>query len=1051
MAPVAEPLFRKTVTVLFCDVTGFTSLGERVDPETMRRVMIRYFDEMRTVLERHGGTVEKFIGDAIVAVFGVPLVHEDDALRAVRAADEMRRALELLNDGLEERFGLRLEERIGINTGEVVVGDPATQQTVATGDAVNVAARLQQAAQPGDILLGRETFRLVRDRVDAGPLQAFSLKGKADAVSPWRLEQVHERAAGMLRRLDSPFVGRQAERELLERAYQATVEESGCRAFAVVGPPGIGKTRLAQECVSRLLSAAVLQGRCLPYGEGITFWPITEIVRSAASISSDDTPAEARAKIAALLPPIEESALVCERVCGTIGLGERAPRTEESFWALRRLFEAIASARPLVIVLEDLHWAEPALLDLLQYLVGWSTGAPILILCLTRPELIDARPSLGADAVVLEPLPDSEIEALTASALGSQPVDPVVAERVAEAADGNPLFAEEFVRMLVDEGALAGEAGVWSATRDLDELAVPASINALLAARLDRLDADEREAIQCAAVVGKEFWWGSVADLVDPELCDDVATRLHALVRKRLIVPAGSAVIVGEDAFRFSHILVRDAAYGALPKSRRADLHERHAGWLLGKSDGRATQMEEIVGYHLEQAFRTRAELGPADAAAAGLAARAVKHLAASGRRALERGDSHAAAGLLGRASALGEAAAAEVAPELGTALMQSGALSEAEDVLSRAVEAATRAGDARRAAHAAVVRGDVHLRTHPTWALEETRTVGEQAIETFARAEDDRGLAVALRLLSFTQAWHCEWHAMTEALERALLHADRTGDLLLRATIVTSLNVSLYYGPTPVDEVIRRYEAVLESVEDESVASGETSCLLAGVLAMSGRFDEARSFAGRGTMILAELGQRVRLGIARAYVADAELLAGDARAAEHELVEAYATLDGIGNKSGAFSAAWELASILCGQGRHDEADRWAAPGRDVLEESDVMTRVTGLATEARLAAHAGRGEHAASVARRAVTLADRTDALNVRARTWLALAEVMRLEGKEAQSDDAVRTAVALYESKGNVTAAGSARATGRSSPTAPNPSSSTISGSSSAGTGST
>ena len=498
--------------------------------------------------------------------------------------------------------------------------------------------------------------------------------------------------------------------------------------------------------------------------------------------------------------------------------------------------------------------------------------------------------------------------------------------------------------MLVDEGALAGDAGVWSATRDLDELAIPATINALLSARLDRLDADEREAIQCAAVVGKEFWWGSVADLVDPELCDDVATRLHALVRKRLIVPAGSAVIVGEDAFRFSHILVRDAAYGALPKSRRADLHERHADWLLAKSEGRATQMEEIVGYHLEQAYRTRVELGPADAAAAELAGRAAKHLAASGRRALERGDSHAAARLLRRASALGENAAAEVAPELGTALMQSGALREAEDVLSRAVEAASRTGDARRAAHAAVVRGDVHLRTHPTWALEETRTVGEQAIETFARVEDDRGLAVALRLLSFTHAWHCEWQAMTEALERALLHADRTRDLLLRATIVTSLNVSLYYGPTPVDEVIRRYETVLDSVEDESVASGETSCLLAGALAMSGRPDEARAFASRGTMILAELGQRVRLGIARAYVADAELLAGDARAAEHELVEAYATLDGIGNKSGAFSAAWELASILCGQGRYDEADRWAAPGRDVLEESDVMTRVTGLA-----------------------------------------------------------------------------------------------------------
>jgi class 3 adenylate cyclase/tetratricopeptide (TPR) repeat protein len=1016
-----EELVRKTVTVLFCDVVGSTSLGESVDPETTRRVMLRYFDETRTVLERHGGTVEKFIGDAVMAVFGVPVVHEDDALRAVRAADELRTGLGKLNGELEQQWGVRLEWRMGVNTGEVVVGDPSGTQTIASGDTVNVAARLQQAAEPGDVLLGRETYRLVRDRIEAGPLQAFSLKGKREAVAPWKLEQLHERAAGMLRRLDSPFVGRDREREAIERSYRAAVEESACRLLALLGAPGIGKTRLAQECISRLLSAQVLQGRCLPYGEGITFWPITEIVRSAASISTDDGPEAARAKVARLLRRSEDAALVCDRVCGTIGFGGGTPRTEESFWALRRLFESIAAARPLVLVFEDLHWAEPTLLDLLEYLVGWSSGAPILLFAIARPELIDTRASLGGGAIVLEPLGADEIGALAANALGSLPVDPAVVARVTEAADGNPLFAQEFARMLVDDGLLAGDTGVWTATDSLDSLAVPPSINALLAARLDRLDAQEREVVQCASVVGKEFWWGSVAELVEPRLRADVASRLQALVRKRLVFPAGSSAIIGEDAFRFSHILVRDAAYAALSKSRRAEMHERHAEWLLAKSGERATEVEEIVGYHLEQASRARTELAPIDPAAAALARRAAGHLAAAGRRALARGDTSAAVGLLRRASTLDERAGAELAPELGRALVESGALAEADELLSGAIEKANAAGDEGRAAHAAVVRAEVRFRTNPTWAVEETRTVAEAAIATFTRCDDDGGLAQALRLLSATHASQSEWQAMKNALERARLHAERVRDLRSLAAIEMWLNVSLYYGPTPAEETIARYHAVLQTAEDESVVAGQTACLLAGALAMTGRFGEARTYAGRGTMILTGLGLPVGLGHARAYIADAELLAGDANAAEHELMEAYAIHDGIGDRSGAMSFAIDLAHLLCTQGRYDEADQWAALGRDLLDESDVMTRVTGLAAEARLAAHAGREREAMELAARAVELAERTDALNLRGDAWSSLAEVLRQARAHDEAREAAASAVRLYELKGNVVAAGS------------------------------
>jgi class 3 adenylate cyclase/tetratricopeptide (TPR) repeat protein len=1022
-----EPLVRKTVTILFCDVVGSTALGENVDPETARRVMLRYFDEARTVLERHGGTVEKFIGDAVVAVFGVPALHEDDALRAVRAADELRRALDELNRELGERWGVRLEWRMAVNTGEVVVGDPASTQTIGSGDTFNVAARLQQAARPGQILLGRETHRLVSDRVEAGPLESFSLKGKAEAVTRWQLEEVHERAADMLRRADSPFVNRERERDELERVYFETVENSSCRLVVVLGPAGLGKTRLAQEFVSRLLAAQVLHGRCLPYGDGITFWPITEVVRDVASISPDDSPDVARAKVTSLLPPSEESELIGERVCTTIGLAEHDPRPEEAFWALRRLFEELARQRPLVLVLEDIHWAEPTLLDLLEYLVGWSSGSPMLLLCLARPELTETRPSFATNAVGLEPLEADEIAALAANALGGAPLDDGVASRVVGAADGNPLFAEELVRAFVDDGALARVEGAWSATGDLGDLRVPPSINALLSARLDRLAPEEREVIRRAAVVGKEFWSGAITNLVPHELRADVAQLLHALVRKRLIVPAGSAPIAGEDAFRFNHILVRDAAYNALPKSLRAELHERHAELLLAKAGARATEIEEIVGFHLEQAFNAHTDLGGIDEHAHRLGELASTYLASAGRRALDRGDMHAAAALLHRATELvdDDRLFAELASDLGFALMELGRLAEAESLLSRAIDVATRLGKPDLQAHAAVVRGYVRFRTDPTGGLEETRAVAEDAIETFTPLDDPHGLAHAWRLLSLTHSWHCQWSAMEGALRQALEHAQRAGDRRELTTIVSWLGIALYYGPTPAPDGIRQYEEVLAEHVGDRVVEASTACRLAGLLAMRGRFDEAREHAGRCTTILDELGLRVRSGHARVFVAAAELLAGDARAAEQDLLAAYATMEQAGDRAGALATAFEIARVLYIQGRYADAEQWAAQDPETVERSDVMTRVVGLAVAAQLAARAGRVADAERLGRRAVELGEQTDALNIHADALLALSEIFRLDGRAPEARTACEDAVRLYETKGNSTAAAQARTT--------------------------
>ena len=501
--------------------------------------------------------MEKFIGDAVMAVFGVPVLHEDDALRAVRAADELRGTLDRLNDELSERWGVRLEIRVGINTGEVVVGDPGSTQTIASGDPVNIAARLQQAAKPGEVLLGRETYRLVEDRITAGPLESFSLKGRAEEVKTWRLDEVQAGAERVFRRLSSPLVDREEERRVLHDVYRRALEDQTCQLAVVLGPPGIGKTRLAQEFAAQLLGPNVVSGRCLPYGEGITFWPVVGIVRSLAEIGPGESPAEARRRLHALVPEGPDTELIERGVAGLLGVGERPARSEEAFWALRRLFEGLARARPLVLVFEDLHWAEPTLLDMLEYIAGWSIGAPIMLLCLARPELGDVRPAWLNDhansrVLTLDPLAPADVDELIASVLGSSTgLEDSLRRRIVDACGGNPLFVEELVRTLLEDGRLRREGSSWVAD-DLDELVTPPTIGPLIAARLDRLEPVERQVLQCASVVGKEFWWSSVIELAPAEVKSRVGPVLQGLVRKRLIEPARLVGFTGDDAFRWA-------------------------------------------------------------------------------------------------------------------------------------------------------------------------------------------------------------------------------------------------------------------------------------------------------------------------------------------------------------------------------------------------------------------------------------------------------------------------------------------------------------------
>src|SRR5438093_3662215 len=691
---------RKVVTIVFSDVTGSTSLGERLDPESMRRVMARYFEEMKAALESHGGTVEKFIGDAVMAVFGIPVLHEDDALRAVRAALEMRERLDRLNEDLERDRGLSILTRTGINTGEVVAGDPASGQTLVTGDPVNVAARLEQAAQPGEILIGEGTHRLLRDAVDAERIAPLSLKGKGEPVAAFRLHQVRPGAEAVRRRIDSPMVGRDRQLSLLNQTFDAAAMDRACHLFTVIGSPGVGKSRLVQEFVAAISErATVLRGRCLPYGEGITYWPVAEMVKQAAVVTDDDAPDAASAKVAALLPG-EEGGLVTERLIQAMGFTEAAAPAEELAWAFRKLLETLARTRPVVPVFDDIHWAEPTLLDLIDHVADWSRDAPILLLSIARQELLDLRQGWGggkrnATTIQLEPLTERECEVLVENLLGMALLPEISKSRIAEAAEGNPLFVEQVLSMLIDDELLRRDDGHWVPTADLTTIPIPPTIHALLAARLDRLGGKERQVIERASVVGKVFYQGAVSELAPEPLRPEVGSHLMTLVRKEFIRPDHSD-FARESAFRFRHILIRDGAYNGMPKETRARLHEAFSSWLERAAGARVAEYEEVLGYHLEQAYRYRMELGTVDDGARGMADRAARHLAVAGRRALNRSDFTAAGGLLGRSIELlppDDQLRLELLLDLAQALMDLGEFSRVDPVLDVVTERAGAAG----------------------------------------------------------------------------------------------------------------------------------------------------------------------------------------------------------------------------------------------------------------------------------------------------------------------------------------------------------------------
>ncbi len=958
-APARE--VRKVVTIVFCDLTGSTALGDRTDPETLRAIMGGYYDQMRAILERHGGTVEKFVGDAVMAVFGIPVSHEDDALRAVRASWQMRSAVESLG----------LHARIGVNTGEVVTGGG---ETLVTGDAVNVAARLEQQAPVGEVLIGLETQQLVRGAIESEPVELL-VKGKASPIGAYRVLTVDLQAPAVARRLDTPLVGRKRELGVLHQAFERAVTERACHLFTLLGAAGVGKSRLVSELLEGI-DATVVRGRCLDYGEGITYWPVVEVLKQ--------------------LGP---------RADPTVDLfGRGSHSTGELFWAVRAQLEEVARERPLVVVLDDIHWGEPTFLDLVDHIADLSREAPILLLCVARAELIDVRPGWGggklnATTLLLEPLSTEEsgelIESLDVA------IDPATRQRILQTAGGNPLFVEEMLALVADGG----------------DTRLPSTIQALLQARLDQLGVGERSVVERGAVEGELFHRDAVRVLTDDPQRADLDKDLVRLVRKELI-RAARATLAGQEAFRFRHLLMRDAAYESLPKAVRADLHGRFADWLAA-APVELVEQDEMLGFHLERAAGYRRELGDPDET---IELRAAARLAAAGSKALARDDMPAADNLLTRALRLlpdGDGGRDRITFELLAALHGRGDFERA----SRMIAALESSADSVAQMRGRVARLDLELQNAAGDLTHDARRVAEEAIDFFERAGDAVGLAHAWCLLFDIEWLLSRAEPALAAIEQAIEHARRAGD----ATLVAQLNMSrlgpLMYGPFPADTVRSKLTGMRELMRTSPRM--EQACLMleAFLAGEAGEFVEATSCYERADAILGELDMKMIRHLMQQHPAGFALRQGRPEEAVRIFRLSYDGLGEVGATGFRSTVATSMARALYQCGELDEAVRFAILGEEMGGPEDITNFASGRGVRAMVLADRGELDEAEKFGRSAVDYAFRTDFPGTQAEAFLALAYVLRAAGRDGEWGALVDQAIARLEIRGDVDAASQVR----------------------------
>jgi class 3 adenylate cyclase/tetratricopeptide (TPR) repeat protein len=1011
---------RKVVTIVFSDLKGSTSLGEALDSEALREVMTRYFDAMRAELERHGGVIEKFIGDAVMAVFGLPRLHEDDALRAVRAAAGMQGALERINVDLQRHYGVQLANRTGVNTGEVVAGDPSTGQRLVTGDAVNVAARLEQAAGEREVLLGALTYRLVRHNVEVEEVEPLELKGKAERVPAFRLVGVRQAAVAPAPR-QSQIVGREAELTRLAEVFGEARAESACRLVTIVADAGVGKTSLTQEFARRLgEDALTLEGRCLPYGDGITFWPLAEALKSEAGIVDDDTLDDARTKLRSVVGAAGDD--VAQRIAAVVGLGEEPFPVEELFWGVRRLLTTRARERPVVLVIQDIHLAEPTLRDLLRHLAAID-DAPVLVVCTARPDLADRDPEWSAmqgnTMVDLPALDGDASKAMVESLLGGGTLHAETLERIVGAAEGNPLYAEQLLTMLTDEGLLEQRDGEWVPTGEISELHVPPTVQALIASRLDALSGTQRSVIEPASVVGYLFVESAVAALSPPDIAPHVPTELPTLVQKHLVQRIEDG---DEGAHRFEHIMIRDTAYDGILKRARADLHERFVGWADGVNRDRAVEFEEILGYHLEQAWTYLSELGPLDDHGLAIGADGSRRLASAGRRAFVRGDNTTAAALLGRAVALlpeDDQERLRLLPEYGEALLMTGEFEAAAAVLDETIGKRGIAPVA--AARASLVLLLVQLRAGGAEGWD-GRTFEQEvatAIAVFEQAGDRSGLATAWRLRGWEAGAACRFGDCADAFSRALELARDAGDVRQERRAATGYGVAASLGPTTVDDAIARCEWCIEQTAGDRQSEGNLLALLGGLYAMQGAFDHARTLVARGRALLEELDLDVEVARIDLEAWRVEMLSGNLDAAEREARKAYELLEAHGEKYLLSTVAGSLAqTLLQRNGSLDEAELLAEQTRALATEADVGTQALWRCVKGRILAERGSFAEAEALVRAGLKVLEPTDAVLLQLDACLDLGEVLSMAADTVGARDAYDAALRLAERKGGVVA---------------------------------
>ncbi|HEY3764041.1 MAG TPA: adenylate/guanylate cyclase domain-containing protein [Gaiellales bacterium] len=997
--PAAGAHVRKTVTIVFADLASSTALGERLDPETFHVVIGRYGDEMRRVVELHGGRVEKFIGDAVMAVFGVPVLHEDDALRGVRAALEMRSALETLNRALEPEFGVELAVRIGVHTGEVIASAGATDQGLVAGDAVNAAARLQAAAPTGTILIGPETQRLVADAVRLRRHGDLELRGKTGRMRTWRVEGLAPGRASLRIAADGGMVGRRRELTRLHRRFEQSVTTGRCVVTTVVGPAGIGKSRLARQFVSEVGDRArLVVGRSLPYGEGITYWPLREIVDDLGGVAALDR----------LMAGDEQDELAAAMVAGAIGRSPSAASAQDVQWAVRRFLERLARPLPLVVAFDDIQWAEPPLLDLIQYLAEYVTSARVAVVCLARDDLFDRRPgwdtAFGRGATVrLRPLSDTDSARLLRG-LARRRGAAVRRYEILAAAEGNPLFLEHLVAMRA-----ADPAG-----------ATPPTIQALLAARVDGLPPAPRRVIEAAAVEGRGFHRAVLAAQLADQPDVDVDAALAELERLELVGPADGA-FAGDRGYRFTHLLVRDAAYELIPKRRRAQLHVGFAEWLRAAAAGRP-ELDEIVGYHLEQAYGYRRQLGRVDASPhQALALDASQRLSAAGRRVLAAGDHAAAANLLRRAAALRpleDPGRTALMIDLGGVLRDEGRFDEAHAALGEAMRLADGRADTPLRARAQVERLLAQLQVDPEGTARQAARHGGRLSRALDDVGDHAGLARLWHLRGMLAWVQAQAGDAAECWRRAAVDAAIAGDERALADVLGWEASALTHGPTPVPEASARCGEIIARLHANPWAAALAQRDAAALHAMAGDTERAAVLLDEANAVLAGFSPTVDAAVSAPEILIATLASDPARAERH-LRAGRRQLDAMGERAVLAWVEAKLGLVVLAQGRSAEADRLARRAARLTTEDDTSTHVHWRRVRAVVLAERGRAQAAERMAREAVALAERTDYLNDHAAALEDLAHVLDLACDAPAARLARVAALDVYRRKGNVVSA--------------------------------